>query len=186
MTAAASKYSGASPFGPRNASGKIPGTTIPAVEANQAIPVPSAISVNMLNFPVRTDCQPRSKNTLPPQSTTALARTNCIQGDAAGLTTPPATTISPIATTTTGTVRTAETTSLRVKSFSSGFSAGAPPAGGASGSRAMPQSGQLPGPSETTSGCMEQIYFSAGAPPPNPSISASSAMPQSGQAPGSA
>ena len=47
------------------------------------------------------------------------------------------------------------TMSRRVKSISSGFSASS--AGTPMGSSAMPQIGQLPGPSCTISGCMGQV-----------------------------
>ncbi len=43
----------------------------------------------------------------------------------------------------------------------------------------MPQIGQLPGPSRTTSGCMGQVHFAAG----SCGLAGSSAMPHLGQAP---
>ena len=40
------------------------------------MPVPIAISVNMLRLRVTSDCQPRSKNGQPAQSTTGVASAN--------------------------------------------------------------------------------------------------------------
>ena len=41
--------------------------------------MPIAISVNMLRWRVTSDCQPRTKNGQPAQSTTGVARTSCSQ-----------------------------------------------------------------------------------------------------------
>ena len=56
----------------------------------------------------------------------------------------------------TGSVRTRHTRNRRDMSISSGF--GSSSAVTVRGSSAMPQSGQLPGSSRTTSGCMGQVY----------------------------
>src|SRR5665213_1081739 len=48
------------------------------------MPVPSAISVNMLRLRFTTDCQPRTKNGAPAHSTTGLASANCSQTKPAG------------------------------------------------------------------------------------------------------
>jgi hypothetical protein len=45
------------------------------------VPVPSAISVNMLSLRVTSDRQPRTKNGQPAQSTTGVASTSCSQFD---------------------------------------------------------------------------------------------------------
>ena len=56
-----------------------------------------------------------------------------------------------------GTARTTLTQKRRVMSWSSGLSS-SPPAAPARGSRAIPQMGQLPGTSRTTSGCIGQTH----------------------------
>ena len=47
-------------------------------------PVPRAISVNMLRLRLTSDAQPRSKNGQPAQSTTGVARTSCSQIESLG------------------------------------------------------------------------------------------------------
>ena len=99
----------------------------------------------MLRWRVRSEVQPRSKNGLPPHSTIGAVSASWIHGDASALTnwTPISSAIIDI--TRTGTTRTAETQNRRVKSTSSGL--GASSSEGSSGSSAMPQIGQVPGPS---------------------------------------
>ena len=46
--------------------------------------MPTAISVNMLRLRVSSDCQPRTKNGQPAQSTTGVAKANWIQFDNVG------------------------------------------------------------------------------------------------------
>ena len=46
--------------------------------------MPIAISVNMLRLRVSSDCQPRTKNGQPAQSTTGVAKANWIQFDNVG------------------------------------------------------------------------------------------------------
>jgi len=76
ITAAASKYSGASPWLLRKASGMRSGAMTTRVLNAQATPVPSAIRVNMLRFHVRTEAQPRVMNGHPAHRTTGVARAN--------------------------------------------------------------------------------------------------------------
>ena len=104
--------------------------------------MPSAISVNMLRWRVRSDCAPRTKNGHPPQSTTGVANTSCVSADAVCDSGAKPNKCAPISSTTTGNASTAEIQSRRVISASSAPSS-APPA---SGSSAMPQIGQVPGP----------------------------------------
>ena len=67
---------------PRNAGGKDAGQQAWRRRCRvQATPVPSAISVNMLRLRVTSDCQPRSKNGQPAQSTTGVANASCSQFD---------------------------------------------------------------------------------------------------------
>src|SRR5262245_20495674 len=79
MTAAASKYSGAAPASSLNDGGSASGITVATIENSHALPVPSAISVNMLRLRLTSDCQPRTKNGHPAQSTTGVAITSCAQ-----------------------------------------------------------------------------------------------------------
>ena len=60
----------------------MPGSGRATTEKTQAAPVPSAISVNMFRLRFTTDCQPRTKNGHPPQSTTGVARMSCAQATA--------------------------------------------------------------------------------------------------------
>src|SRR6185369_9061292 len=83
-----------------------------------------AISVNIFNWRVTIDCQPRSKNGQPPQSTTGVAKANCSQAQAVddknacnsrpGI-------ISPIDRITIGSDNARQTQNRRVMSTSSGF-----------------------------------------------------------------
>jgi hypothetical protein len=83
ITAAGSKYTGASAPMVRNDAGiawrKIRAKTL----YRYAEPVPSPISVNMLRLRFRTDAQARSKKGQPLHSTTGVANTNCTQRDTA-------------------------------------------------------------------------------------------------------
>ena len=118
--------------------------------------MPIAISVNMLRLRVSSDCQPRTKNGQPAQSTTGVANANWIQFDSVGSIQPwPPTRWPPISSTTAGSASTRPIQKRRVMSASSGL-------GGASrlatsGSSAMPQIGQLPGPTWRISGCIGQV-----------------------------
>src|SRR5579863_6272850 len=117
-----------------------------------ATATPSPMSVNMFQRRLGSDASARAKKTCPPQSTTTLAKIASTQE-----THGPAT--SAIASATTGAANARLTQNLRVMSASSGFASDA--ADSARGSSAMPQSGQSPGLSLTTSGCIGQVQPSA-------------------------
>ncbi len=119
------------------------------------MPVPMAINVNMLRLRVRSDCQPRWKNGHPAQSTTGVASANCTQFDTVGLSRCTPARWLPISSRKTGSASASPTQNRRVMSSSSGF--GAASAVTVSGSSAMPQIGQEPGPSCRISGCMGQV-----------------------------
>ncbi len=85
MTAAASKYTATAPPA-RTAAGKISGVSVATMLYAQATPVPMAMSVNMFKLRVSSDCQPRTKNDQPAQSTTGVARIIWIQFEVVGLT----------------------------------------------------------------------------------------------------
>src|SRR6478672_8831923 len=142
----------------RKESGNKPGARVATTLYSQATPVPIAISVNMLSFRVRTDTQPRVKTGQPAQSTTGVASTSWAHDDADGETTSPraGTRWPPISSRTTGTDRASATRNLRVMSVSSGL--GPVSAVASTGSRAIPQIGQAPGPYRRTSGCIGQVY----------------------------
>src|SRR6266576_5586902 len=113
----------------------------------------------MLGLRLMTDCQARTKNGQPPQSTTGEARTNSIQvGPLIGIKrasgSPGMNSLIPIANK--GRDSIALTQNLRRMSTSSGFSSSVSET--ARGSKAMPQIGQLPGPSRTICGCIGQVY----------------------------
>ena len=156
MTAAASKYTATVPSGPRNAGGNSPGNTMATTLYSHATPVPMAMSVNMLRLRVTSDCHPRTKNGQPAHSTTGVANTNWSQFDQVG-----STIICrlarwpPISTTTTGSARASPSQKRRLISTSSGF--GSDVAATSSGSSAMPQIGQAPGPTWRICGCIGQV-----------------------------
>ena len=124
----------------------MPGATVATTLNSQATPVPIAIRVNMFSFIVRTDVQPRSKNGQPAHSTTGVARTSWIHADAvAEITSCSAGNRSPpIPRTSTGTDSATPTQNRRVMSASSGL--GPVSAVTMTGSSAIPQIGQEPGP----------------------------------------
>ena len=117
----------------------------------------------MLRWRVRTLAQPRSKKGAPHQSTTGVARTSSTQSshDAETTAKAPGAKCRPIATTASGTVSAPATRRRRRKSrySSEGPSVSAIPLG----SSAMPQIGQVPGPTCSTSGCIGQVWVSSGA-----------------------
>ena len=107
----------------------------------------------MLRWPERTEAAPRWKNGHPAQSTTGNASAAWIAADRPGGTRPEGG--MPMPSQSTGTVRTRPTVNRRVMSASSWF--GAASAETETGSSAMPQIGQLPGPSCRISGCIGQV-----------------------------
>src|SRR4029453_10205371 len=115
------------------------------------------MSVNMFRWRFTIDCQPRTKNGQPPQRTTGVARRSSSQPIVMGSTRINAANDSDIASTNSGTVSTALTQNRRVMSISSW--SGSSSAAGVIRSSAMPQIGQLPGWSRTTSGCMGHVHF---------------------------
>src|SRR6266566_4233841 len=104
-----------------------------------------AMSVNILSEPLRIDCQPRTKNGQPQQSTTGVLKRNCSQRDQSLATQVGAfgkTCAMP--STKIGNARTAPIQNRRVMSRSSAFSSSFP-ATMFFGSNAIPQIGQFPG-----------------------------------------
>ena len=105
------------------------------------------------------DCQPRTKNGHPPQSTTGVVSASSIHPRALecaidsnmgpGI-------ISLIASKTAGIESAALTQNRRVMSVSSGLSSSS--AVTVTGSSAMPQIGHEPGPHCRTSGCIGHVY----------------------------
>ncbi len=114
-----------------------------------------AISVNILRLRVTRDCQARAKNGQPAHSTTGVARTNWSQLEVRGGTMCRPATCPAISSTATGTDRMSATQKRRRMSTSSGF--GSLAAVAISGSSAMPQIGQTPGPCWRISGCIGQV-----------------------------
>src|SRR5947209_9111449 len=118
--------------------------------------------VNILRCRLSKDLQPRTKNGEPAQRTTGVLSANCVQRDA-----------SPenhwgawgnrcdIARTKTGTVSAAPIQRRRVMSVNSELSS-AVPAAIVFGSSAIPQMGQSPGASCSTSGCIGQVKMLPG------------------------
>src|SRR5712692_8131567 len=105
------------------------------------------------------DCQPRTKNGQPPQSTTGEARANCIHDHTVidarrpkGA--PGIKSLMPIANT--GIDKTTLNQNLRRMSTSSWLSSSSREA--VRGSSAMPQIGQEPGASRIICGCIGQVY----------------------------
>jgi hypothetical protein len=126
--------------------------TVATTLASHAVPVPSAIRVNMLSERRSTDCTPRTKNGQPAHSTTGVANSSSSQGtQACGR----AKTWPPMSSATTGAASAAPVQRRRVMSTSSSF--GPRSSETSSGSSAMPQIGQLPGPTCRTSGCIGQV-----------------------------
>ena len=109
----------------------------------------------MLRFRVTSEVQPRSKKGAPAQSTTGIASASCAQGFQAPCSKASSPgTISPMVMTTSGTVSAAATAKRRRKSISSGL--GGASAVKATGSKAMPQTGQAAGVSLCTPGHIGQ------------------------------
>ena len=110
----------------------------------------------MLRLRVSSDCQRRTKNGQPAQITTGVGETSCIQFDNVWSTQPwPPTKCPPISRMTAGRANTKPIQNRRVMSANSGFGAASRVA--TSGSRAMPQIGQLPGPICRISGCIGHV-----------------------------
>jgi hypothetical protein len=111
------------------------------------VPVPSAIRVNMFRCPDRTDAAPRLKKGQPAQRTTGVDRANWIHMDHCSGTSLPRPSHGmwpPISRMNTGRASTKPIQNRRDMSASSWF--GAASGVTSTGSSAMPQIGQLPGP----------------------------------------
>jgi hypothetical protein len=129
----------------RKAAGNTPGSRVAIMLYDQATPVPMAIRVNMLRLRLTSDAQPRSKNGQPAQSTTGVASSICTQFETAGLNSIRLCEMCPlISIRNRGNARARPIQNRRVMSTSSGL--GPLSAVTSSGSRAMPQIGQVPGP----------------------------------------
>ena len=109
----------------------------------------------MFRCPVRTDARPRLKKGRPAQTTTGVASANSIQAVATAIPIRHPNRCPPMSSSSRGKASAAPTQSRRIMSASSWF-------GGASavisrGSSAMPQIGQLPGPTRRISGSIGQV-----------------------------
>ncbi len=112
----------------------------------------------MLGLRLRMDCAQRWKNGQAAHNTTGVLSTSSIQVRAAG---DSAWKYWPnIASTSVATLSGRVHQKRRRKSVSSGFSPSS--SEGIIGSSAMPQIGQVPGPSRTISGCIGQVYCAPG------------------------
>src|SRR3954469_3187582 len=109
----------------------------------------------MLRLRLAIECAPRTKNGQPAHSPTVGAKTSCTQFDCDGLRGCQPNRCPPISSATMGSVSNTPIQNRRVMSVSSGF--GPVSAVGVSGSSAMPQIGQEPGPSCRTTGCIGQV-----------------------------
>jgi hypothetical protein len=147
MTLAASKYRSGIPPCPRKESGMAPGNRVATRLYPKAVPVPTPTSVNMFGLRCAMDCAMRRKKGQPAQRTTGAESASSSHAWAPGESRRcrrwPGS-MSAMATTNTGSVSTAPIRKRRVMSRSSWFSGSA--AVGTLGSSAMPQRGQLPGP----------------------------------------
>ena len=102
-----------------------------------------------------TDCTPRTKNGQPAHSTTGVANKSSTQLEWKLMKCPP------MSSATTGTASAPPIHRRRVMSASSSF--GPCSSETSAGSSAMPQIGQLPGPTWRISGCMGQVKMVPGA-----------------------
>ena len=156
--AAASKYTPTVPSIPWSDAGKSDGATVATALKTNAVAVPSAINVNMLRLRRATEAAPRSRNGQPAQTTTGVARTSSshwmVRADSTSASGRPGRT-SDIPSARTTAVGAIDQRRRRVMSTSSGL--GASSSATMRGSSAMPQIGQAPGPSRTTSGCIGQV-----------------------------
>ena len=136
----------------------------------------------MLRWRFTNDSHPRTKNGHPPHKTTGVVSTNWIQYDSSteiSSGTMPGTISAPMASISNGRAKATLTQKRRDMSVNSALSSGL--ATGVIGSSAMPQIGQLPGPSRTISGCIGQVYLTAFS---IRGCAGSSDMPHFGQFPG--
>ena len=154
----------------RNAAGTRSGSSNANTLNRKAAATPSAMRLNMLSRHVVNDRQPRSRKGQPAHSTTGVASTawshcdhvTCASGGSPSRA-PNASiqwftsngSMSLIAMNSRGNASAAATTKRRVMSVSSGLSPAV--ADGVSGSSAMPQIGQLPGPCCRISGCIGHV-----------------------------
>ncbi len=134
----------------------MPGATVATTLNTQAMPVPSAISVNMLRLRVRSEFQPLTKKGHPAQSTTGVAKRSCSQL-LVRLSSMPSSPrrCAPISSATTGRASGRPIAKRPDMSASSGLGPASPVT--RSGSSAMPQMGQAPGLGCLTSGCIGQV-----------------------------
>jgi len=125
-----------------------------------------AIKVNMFSRSETSEAQPRSKKGHPAHSTTGVASTNWTQLDARWSSSAIRPAMWPaISSTKTGAASASPIQNRRVMSISSGL--GPVCALGDTGSSAMPQMGQPPGPTCRTWGCIGQVKTAlAGMEPP--------------------
>jgi hypothetical protein len=135
----------------------------------------------MLGLRKRNELRARSKKGSPHQTTIGLASANSIHATRSALTAwASGVAMWAMAIVNRGTPNQSDTFNRRLMSWSSGFPGAA--ADTLRGSSAIPQIGQLPGSSRTTSGCIGQTYsvLVVG----SSIVSGSNAMPQTGQMPG--
>ena len=114
--------------------------------------------MNMFNWRLTSEAQPRSKNGSPPQTTTGVASANSTQTKVGPDSQPGKTrpgTISAIESNRSGKVSARLIQNRRVMSASSGSTSAS--AETVIGSKAIPQIGQDPGRSRLISGCIGQV-----------------------------
>ncbi|MNN32966.1 hypothetical protein D3C81_1467030 [compost metagenome] len=114
------------------------------------------ISVHMLGLRLPMDCAHRCRNGQPAHSTTGVASASSIQTRRSGDRPCSSGVMASIARAMVATLNGRLHQKRRRKSVSSGFSPSSRL--GSTGSRAMPQTGQVPGPSWTISGSIGQVY----------------------------
>ena len=122
------------------------------------MPVPMAMSVNMLRLRLTIDAQPRWKNGQPPQRTTGVARANSIQASSLGdkaCTRECRPSMADMAMTISGAVSARLIQNRRAMRRSSGLASSSGVT--VRGSSAMPHLGHAPGPRWRTSGSIGQV-----------------------------
>jgi hypothetical protein len=129
----------------RRAAGNSPGATVAVTLYTHATPVPNAMRLNMLRLRFFTEAQPRTRKGQPAHRTTGVPNNICTQFDACWLRRLcRSMRCPPISSTTTGTLSASPIQNRRLMSLSSAL--GPVISVATTGSSAIPQIGQLPGP----------------------------------------
>src|SRR4051794_15569851 len=139
----------------RNDGGNALGKSAAATLYKYAAPVPMPMSVNMFRCRETIDAAARTKNGQPHQRTTGVAKASSIHGSHGFIASLCMPNISDMPRKSSGIEKIRLMTKRRRMSSSSAF--GASSSDAVIGSSAIPQIGQTPGLSLTTSGCMGQV-----------------------------